>query len=463
MIKTLPFPRKVELSRFDGIVISTLLGLALFTGFLIWRGDQVGVRVVSVSPADGATEVSTRTDIRITFDQPIVLDSVTMPLTFSPPISGTVRREELSLIFAPVTPLAPETTYTVRLSGNLESQRGRLLKDEVQWQFQTRQSYLLYVAPDENSLDQLFSISLDGGEPAQLTQEPAGIFDYALSPDAATIAYSALREDGGSDLWAVSAHEGERTALLMCSGSVCSGVAWMPNSDRLVYERRVMLVAGAAPGPPRLAWLSLTTGDTVAVFEDNQIIGYGATWSANGQWLSYVAPSSQGIQVYNVQDGRNLIIPSRMGSTAVWNPQSDSLLVSDIQRGDEGFVVHLLRGSPARGELSDISGQNERVEDSSPAWSPDGAWIAFTRKVAGASMGKQIWLMRPDGSEARYLTNDMEIHHGLPAWSPDGRFLAYQRFPLQEVGARPSVWVLDVESGQVREVVTPGNRPTWLP
>jgi TolB protein len=463
MLKALPFPRKVELTRFDGIVISILLGLALFTGFLIWRGDQVGVQIVSVSPADGATGVSTRTDIRITFDQPMVLDSTRMPLTFSPPVSGTIRREEMSLVFTPVAPLAPETTYTVRLGGDLESQRGRLLKDEIRWQFQTRQSYLLYIAPDEDNLDQLFSISPDGGEPAQLTQEPYGIFDYALSPDAATIAYSALREDGGSDLWALSTQAGERTALLMCPGSVCSGVAWMPNSDRLVYERRVMLVTGAAPGPPRLWWFSLTTGDTLAVFEDNQIIGYGATWSSDGQWLSYVAPSSQGIQVYNIQDGRNLIIPSRMGSTAVWKPQADSLLVSDIQRGDEGFVVHLLHGSPASGELFDLTGQAERVEDSSPAWSPDGAWIAFTRKIAGASMGKQIWLMRTDGSEARYLTNDTDIHHGLPTWSADGRFLAYQRFPLKEIGARPGVWILDVETGQTREVVTPGNRPTWLP
>jgi TolB protein len=201
----------------------------------------------------------------------------------------------------------------------------------------------------------------------------------------------------------------------------------------------------------------------VAVFDDNQIIGYGATWSPDGLWLSYIAPSSQGIQLYQINDGRSLIIPSRMGSTAIWGPQSDRLLVSDIQQSDQGFAVHLLKAAPESGELVDVTGQGQQVEDSSPAWSPDAAWIAFTRKVAGTSMGKQVWLMRPDGTEARYLTSDPEIHHGLPAWSPDGRYLTFQRFALKELGARPGIWLLEVQTGEMRELVTPGNRLAWLP
>jgi Tol biopolymer transport system component len=78
-------------------------------------------------------------------------------------------------------------------------------------------------------------------------------------------------------------------------------------------------------------------------------------------------------------------------------------------------------------------------------------------------MGKQIWLMRPDGSEAHYLTNDTDIHSGLPEWSPDSRYLLYQRYPLKELGAQPGVWLLDIQTGKTQELVKPGNRPTWLP
>lgn len=454
---------RFTLSYFDRLVLFALVGLAILTGLLIWRGDKIGVRVVNVTPAEAATYVPTQTTIEITFDQIMRGSEGELPLTLTPPVSGTVRWAEKSVIFSPATPLAPDTLYTVTLADDLESEQGRPIHGLSTWQFRTRPLELLYVTTDEAEHDQLFAINPGDGATRQITQEPFGLFDYSLSPDGDRIAYAALREDGGSDLWLIKTDGSERTPLLMCPDAMCSGTAWMPGTGRLIYERRTALIEGSAPGPPRLWWLDGATGETVVVFDDTQILGYGASWSPAGAWLSYVAPSSQGVQVYNVEDGRNFVIPSRMGGLAIWNPQGDALLVPDIQQNAEGFAVHLLRAKPAEGELLDISGDGNPVEDSSPAWSPDGNWIAFTRKVAGASMGKQIWLMRPDGSEARYLTNEVDIHHGLPLWSPDNRYLAFQRFPLKELNATPAIWLLDLETETSRELVAPANRPTWLP
>jgi Tol biopolymer transport system component len=77
-------------------------------------------------------------------------------------------------------------------------------------------------------------------------------------------------------------------------------------------------------------------------------------------------------------------------------------------------------------------------------------------------MGKQLWLMRADGSEAHYLTDQPNIHHGLPKWSPNGRYLAFQSFPLKELGARPTIWLMDLETKRTQKL-TSGSRPTWLP
>jgi Tol biopolymer transport system component len=319
------------------------------------------------------------------------------------------------------------------------------------------------VAPDGSGNDQLFVISPTGGSPTQLTQAELGVWDYGLSPDGTSLIYGTLRQDGGSDLWETAIDDSNAHPLLTCPEAACSGAVWSPDGRRLVYERRNMLAPGAAPGPPHLWWLDPATGETVPVFEDRQWFGYGVRWSPDSNWLSYVAPSSQGVQVYNINDGRSFLIPSRMGGLAVWSPRGDALLVADIQQQPEGFAVHLLKADPTNGQLTDLSGTNANVEDSSPIFSPDGGWIALTRKVAGAAMGKQLWLMRPDGSEAHYLTNDTSIHHGLPEWSPDGRYLLYQRFPLKELGAQPGVWLLDIETERAQEIITPGNRPTWLP
>lgn len=50
----------------------------------------------------------------------------------------------------------------------------------------------------------------------------------------------------------------------------------------------------------------------------------------------------------------------------------------------------------------------------------------------------------------------------LPAWSPDGRYLAFQSFPLKELGATPSLWLLELQTGRRQQLVA-GSRPTWLP
>lgn len=455
---------RFNFTRFDGLVLSVVAGLLFVLGLIVWRGDRIGLQVISLNPAEDATQVSTRSSIKVTFDQPLQAASGSNPLTITPPITGSTRWEGSTLSFTPDRPLQADTMYQVRLAEDIiTAERGRSLREPVVWQFRTGQPRLLYVSKDEAGNDQLFVINASGGDPSPLTQETFGVFDYSVSPDGARVAYGALREDGGSDLWLIDLVSGERSALLLCPEAVCTGTAWRPNSDSLIYERRVMLVPGAAPGPPRLWWLDLVTGDTVAVFDDNQIIGYGATWSRDGQWLAFIAPSSQGVQVFNVDDGRSVLVPSRLGSAGVWSPQGDSLLVADIQRADEGFSVHLLKASPTGGELVDLTGQGQFVEDTSPAWSPDGEWLAITRKAAGASMGKQLWLLRADGSEARALTDDTDLHHGLPVWSPDGRAIAFQRFPLREIDSTPSLWLYDVEADEVRNLVPSGNRPAWLP
>ena len=451
----------INVSRFDTLVSGCLLSLALFTALLVWRGDQIGATLIAVSPAHGAEAISTQADLQITFAQPML--NLPEPLTLSPTITGTTTWRGNTLTFRPSRPLQPDTLYTVNLADNLQSALGRSVLSLAQWQFRTRGLQIIYLAPDENKADQLFVTDISNTPPRQLTHEPIGIFDYVLSPSGYNIIYSAWQEDDGRDLWQVTLDGGEPRLRLDCVQAACNGVAWSPDGQRMVYEKRGMLVQNAAPGPPRLWWLNPSNGETVPVFEEQQILGYGASWSPDGQWLSYVAPASQGVQIYNVNDARTLLIPSRTGGLPVWSPVDNEVLVTDIQSTGESFGVHIFRAIPEKGQLTDISAGAASVEDSSPVWSPDGQWLAVARKAAGTAMGKQIWLIRPDGREAQALTNDAKMHHSFPTWSPDGRYLLFQRFSLKELGSQPSIWRLEVATKKVEQIVTVGSQPMWLP
>ena len=64
----------------------------------------------------------------------------------------------------------------------------------------------------------------------------------------------------------------------------------------------------------------------------------------------------------------------------------------------------------------------------SPAWSPDGRWLAF-------SMRGDIWKVPADGGEAIAITSG-PAYYFEPAWSPDGSRIAfaYQSTGNLEIG-----------------------------
>lgn len=71
-------------------------------------------------------------------------------------------------------------------------------------------------------------------------------------------------------------------------------------------------------------------------------------------------------------------------------------------------------------------------DDASPAWSPDGRWIAFvsnrTEDSLAADSRSEIWLVSPEGGEPIQVTSTTGAD-AVPSWSPDSRFLAYRHTP----------------------------------
>jgi dipeptidyl aminopeptidase/acylaminoacyl peptidase len=64
-----------------------------------------------------------------------------------------------------------------------------------------------------------------------------------------------------------------------------------------------------------------------------------------------------------------------------------------------------------------------KASDSSPAWSPDGARIAFVSKREGDGAA-QLYLIPVGGGEAQRLT-DMPLDVASPRWLPDGKRIAF--------------------------------------
>ena len=97
----------------------------------------------------------------------------------------------------------------------------------------------------------------------------------------------------------------------------------------------------------------------------------------------------------------------------------------------------------------------------SPAYSPDGRRLAFVSTRSGLP---QIYVMAADGTDQElFAPFDYGVtgSSNAPDWSPDGRTVAFHR----DVGGTLQVFVLDVRTRTVRQLTSVGRNedPTWAP
>lgn len=452
------------MSSFDRVVFTFLSTVALLTTVVIWRGDQIGLGVMSRWPQGEAT--ATTAQIKVLFDTTLDPNSMAQ-VTVEPSVAGEVTLDNRELIFEPAVPLQPNTQYTISIEGELQNEDGRRLIAPITWRFQTGQPRLLFISWGEDNLNKIYQATLPNGTPQPLTNVTNDVTDFSLSPDGTTVLFSVFHpEDDGSDLWRMNVDGSDQKLLLSCEMAACSQTVWVPDSNRIIYERRTISAPGAQPGLPRLWWLDLTTLESVPLFQDSQFLGHGATLSDDGEWLSFISPTEQGIQVYNLLSGEGFFLPNRMGSAASWQTGTQELLLNDMVFPEEQqWEVQLFRVGVESQEMVSLSEESAwPVDDAMAVYSPNGRLIAFARKEAQTPSGRQLWLMNADGSEPRPLTDAPDSHFGPFHWSPDGQSIAMQRIDLKEPFAQPTLVIYDIPTESWQEIAKPVAQPfAWVP
>ncbi len=106
---------------------------------------------------------------------------------------------------------------------------------------------------------------------------------------------------------------------------------------------------------------------------------------------------------------------------------------------------------PAKhGQTADLT-PTSRADNTTPAWSPDGKWIAYVTDITGQS---QIAIRRADGSgHALTLTHFTAGQYFNPRWSPDGKWIAFG-------GSDQRLWVVDVKTRTAHAVAQ--DLYTWM-
>lgn len=121
-----------------------------------------------------------------------------------------------------------------------------------------------------------------------------------------------------------------------------------------------------------------------------------------------------------------------------WSPDGAHLAYVSFETGHAAvFVQSLLTNQ--RKLVANFPGSN-----SAPAWSPDGNTLAVVMTHDGSS---QIYLMRPDGSNIRRITFSGAIDTE-PNFSPDGHSLLF----TSDRGGSAQVYMMPVEGGAAQRL-----------
>lgn len=452
---------KLKLERFDYIVWGTVAAVTLVIGAVILLGDRVGAQVAATIPLDGG-EIGGHGRVGIQFAQTMQAETVAPLFSVEPAAEGVVEWDGNTMWFKPSRPLKPGAQLTARLKAGALSAEGRELKNEVVWRFSVRQPRLIYVAPTDKR--ELWVTTM-GGAPKQLTRTEGKVYDYTVSPDGGQVVYSVVNDASGVDLWVMTDAGDSQRKLLDCGPERCSVPAWSPDGKRLAYSRQTAgLTPGGPLGPPRVWTLDIASGQTGQLYESDQVLGYGPTWSPDGNWVAAYDGTSTRIRVLNVQTKKEILLPSLMGTTGSWSPDSTRMLYNDLKIAGEQTHSTLYVADFATEQISPAFAEEAVGADYGvPDWSLDGQWVISSVKRAERGLGSQLWIMHPDGSESRPVTDDPAYTFGGYQWDPWGQWVVFQRFELGVPFAKPEIMVWSFATGQITPVANDASLPGWLP
>ena len=287
---------------------------------------------------------------------------------------------------------------------------------------------------EDKNEQRLWMVSTHGGDAIPLTAEGVSSSHPHWSPDGKFLAFLSARNGGKNQVWLLNRLGGEAVRLTDIAQGV-NDFEWSPDSTRLVLilqdpkpedaaeasakEKDKEKPAAKPKTPPpyvidRLQFKEDTVGYldrrrehlyvfdvaskkltqiTSGDFDDSEPV-----WSPDGKQLAFTSNRSQ-------PD------PDRNFNSDIWTVTADNVARSaGAPSDDKGAHLTQITTNPGA--------------DRSPAWSPDGKWIAFVSQIDAKAIDyatHHLAIAPSTGGEAKVLTLKLDRNVRRPRFSTNGR------------------------------------------
>src|SRR5262249_25962392 len=253
-----------------------------------------------------------------------------------------------------------------------------------------------------------------------------------------------------SQLWRVDVATGQKRTI---SKTDAVEPDWSPHGTRIAY-------AGIVNGTFDVFTMPADGGDAVPVTHD-AAIDWSPRWAPDGRHLYFISDRGGGANLWRVEvDEATGRVAGGLEAVTTGASISNPTISRDGRRvaytqTTLDLNVFRLDFDPMKETV--VAGpqaitQGSRGDNSAPG-SPDGNWIAY-------EMGAppQLYVMQPDGSNARRLTSGA-FQESNARWSTDSQRIAF----ASDRSGRTEIWIINADGGGLRQLsFTAGSGETVL-
>jgi TolB protein len=248
---------------------------------------------------------------------------------------------------------------------------------------------------------EVFAMSVDGYEMAQLTSNRTINLAPSWHPEASSILFTSFK-DGNPSLYRLDLVSRAEQRLSAIHGLNLGG-RWSPDGRRIAIslERN-----GNAD-----IFLLDTSGQVVKQLTSGPEIDVSPSWSPDGSRIAFVSSRAGGPQIYVMgADGsgqQRLTFEGSYNTSPSWSPKGGVVAYVSRDRGFNIFTVDV--GSRQAKQLTSGQGNNE-----DPSFSPDGRYLVFS----STRLGKPVLFLTDVAGAHQVQLTKTGGDDTSPAWSP---------------------------------------------
>ncbi|MEG9430997.1 PD40 domain-containing protein [Terriglobus sp. ADX1] len=223
--------------------------------------------------------------------------------------------------------------------------------------------------------------------------------------------------------------------------------AFSPDGKTVAY------VAVPENGGPQHIYIKSITAESSAPVTSGPGDDFSPTWSSDGTHIAYLSNSAEGMGIYLVdvqtRASRKVFVPQSASQweqgALTWSPDGESLAFPDHAGSNPSSSIVLLNLKTLQSQI--LTTPPDGWEgDLTPAFSPDGKRIAFSR--ASETAVRDLYWIAATGGPVHQITHDSAGIDSL-AWFPDGKSIVFS----SNRGGKSALWRVFLRGG------TPARMP----